>query len=179
MEIVLHKNPSSQAIVLTQRNITYKHPFTFIYSESRILRNKLIHLQLSLDFKIRHYNIQQLEKQKEELFPILINSKSFQVEKLADKNIKAIVCTPALIGEKTDNSNEQDGDLNKYSSIIRGLADKNKLSLVDLRKSFLDYNKQSNTENKESGILTTDRVHLNEKGNDLVAAEMWKAIKAQ
>ena len=32
------------------------------------------------DFKIRHYNIQQLEKQKEELFPILINTKSFQVE---------------------------------------------------------------------------------------------------
>ena len=101
------------------------------------------------------------------------------IKKLQARNCKVILTTPAAIGEKTDFSNEQDGDLNKYSSIIRGLADKNKLSLVDLRKSFLDYNKQSNTENKESGILTTDRVHLNEKGNDLVAAEMWKAIKAQ
>ena len=64
MEIVLHKNPSSQAIVLTQRNITYKHPFTFIYSESRILRNKLIHLQLSLDFKIRHYDPKTITLEK-------------------------------------------------------------------------------------------------------------------
>jgi hypothetical protein len=50
--------------------------------------------------------------------------------------------------------------------------------LVDLRKVFLDYNKTNNPDNKESGILTTDRVHLNEKGNELVAAEMWKAVKA-
>jgi len=49
--------------------------------------------------------------------------------------------------------------------------------LVDLRKSFLDYNIKNNPDSKESGILTTDRVHLNEKGNELVAAEMWKAIK--
>jgi len=50
--------------------------------------------------------------------------------------------------------------------------------LVDLRKSFLEYGKQFNPENKESGILTSDRVHLNEKGNELVAAEMWKVIKS-
>jgi lysophospholipase L1-like esterase len=70
-----------------------------------------------------------------------------------------------------------DGDLNKYSTLIRKLAEKNNLPLVDLRKAFLDYNKQNNPENKESGILTTDRVHLNDKGNELVAAEMWKVIK--
>ncbi|MEK6780294.1 MAG: SGNH/GDSL hydrolase family protein [Bacteroidota bacterium] len=99
------------------------------------------------------------------------------IKKLQAKNIKVILCTPAVIGEKTDFSNELDGDLNKYSSIIRNLAEKNKLPLVDLRKGFLDYNKQNNSENKESGILTTDRVHLNEKGNQLVAEEMWKVIK--
>lgn len=100
------------------------------------------------------------------------------IEKLQAKNIKVILCTPAAIGEKTDFSNELDGDLNKYSTIIRSLAEKNKLPLVDLRKSFLDYNKQFNTENKESGILTSDKVHLNEQGNKFVAEEMWKVIKA-
>lgn len=99
------------------------------------------------------------------------------IKKLADKNIKTILCTPAVIGEKTDFSNSQDGDLNEYSKIIRGLAEKNKLQLVDLRKSFLDYNTKNNTQNKDRGILTTDRVHLNEKGNQLVADEMWKGIK--
>lgn len=100
------------------------------------------------------------------------------LKKLKDRNIRAILCTPAVIGERTDFSNQQDGDMNKYSGIIRGIAQKNSLPLVDLRQKFLDYNKQYNSENKESGILTRDRVHLNEKGNQLVADEMWKAIKS-
>jgi lysophospholipase L1-like esterase len=99
------------------------------------------------------------------------------LKKLADKNIKTILCTPAAIGEKTDFSNQQDGDMNAYSNIIRGIAAKNNLPLIDLRKSFLDYNLKNNPENKDRGILTTDRVHLNAKGNQLVADEMWKAIR--
>jgi lysophospholipase L1-like esterase len=98
------------------------------------------------------------------------------ITKLQAKNIKVILCTPAAIGERTDSSNEQDGDLNFYSGIIRRLALKNNLPLVDLRKSFIEYNLKSNTENKESGILTTDRVHLNDAGNQLVADEMWKLL---
>ena len=100
------------------------------------------------------------------------------IKKLQARNIRVVLCTPAAIGEKTDFSNELDGDLNKYSGIIRSIAGKNGLPVVDLRKSFLEYNKQFNTDNKESGILTTDRVHLNEKGNQLVAEEMWRVIKA-
>lgn len=99
------------------------------------------------------------------------------IKKLKDKNIKVVLCTPATIGEKTDFSNQQDGDLNQYSKIIRGLATKNNLPLVDLRKIFLDYNIKTNPENKTKGILTTDGVHLNAAGNQLVADEMWKAIK--
>lgn len=100
------------------------------------------------------------------------------IKKFQAKNIKVALCTPAAIGERTDFSNQLDGDLNNYSNIIRALAKKNNLPLIDLRKSFLDYNKQYNTENKESGILTSDRVHLNEKGNQFVAEEMWKTIQS-
>lgn len=100
------------------------------------------------------------------------------IKKLAEKNIRTVLCTPAVIGERTDFSNEQDGDLNKYSSIIRDLAAKNNLPLVDLRRAFLDYNLKNNPGNKESGILTTDRVHLNAKGNQLVADEIWEVIQA-
>ena len=44
------------------------------------------------------------------------------IKKLQDKNIKVIVCTPSVIGERNDNSNQQDGDLNNYSNIIRNIA---------------------------------------------------------
>src|ERR1041385_4503094 len=60
------------------------------------------------------------------------------IAKIQAKGAKVILATPAVIGEKTDFSNELDGDLNKYSGIIRRLAEKNKLPLVDLRKAFLD-----------------------------------------
>ena len=100
------------------------------------------------------------------------------IDKLRARNIKILLCTPAAIGEKTDFSNPQDGDMNEYSNITRRIAKKNELLLVDLRKSFLDYNLKNNPDNRDRGILTTDRVHLNAKGNQLVADEMWKVIKS-
>jgi isoamyl acetate esterase len=99
------------------------------------------------------------------------------LKKLKEKNIKAILCTPAVVGEKTDFSNPLDGDLNRYSNIIRDIAKKNNLLLIDLRQKFLEYDKANNPDNQEKDILTRDKVHLNEKGNQLVAEEMWKAIK--
>jgi lysophospholipase L1-like esterase len=99
------------------------------------------------------------------------------INKIKAKGSKVILCTPASIGEKTDFSNDKDGDLNKYSNIIRSLAQKNNLMLIDLRKLFHDYNLANNPENKDRGILTVDGVHLNAKGNELVAEEMWKVIR--
>lgn len=98
------------------------------------------------------------------------------IKKLLDKNIQVILCTPAAIGEKTDLTNEQDGDLNKYCNIIRNIAAKNNLPLIDLRKIFTSYDLKNNPENKDRGILTKDGVHLNEKGNQLVADELWKVF---
>lgn len=100
------------------------------------------------------------------------------INKIKIKGSKMILCTPAAIGERTDFSNALDGDLNYYSNMIRDLAKKNNLPIIDLRKDFLAYNLLHNKENKESGILTADRVHLNAKGNLLVAQQMWEAIKA-
>jgi len=98
------------------------------------------------------------------------------IKKLQAKNIRVILCTPAAIGEKTDFTNQQDGDLNKYSQIIRDLAKKNNCELVDLRKDFLEYDLKNNPENKEQGILTTDRVHLNPAGNKFVSEKMLAVI---
>lgn len=101
------------------------------------------------------------------------------IKKLQAKGIKVLICTPAAIGEKTDFSNEQDGDLNKYANIIRTIAKNNNCQLIDLRKLTLDYNLANNKENKDRGILTTDGVHLNEIGNTTVADIMYKTLIAK
>jgi lysophospholipase L1-like esterase len=98
------------------------------------------------------------------------------IKKLKARNIKVLLCTPAAIGEKTDFSNELDGDLNKYSTIIRSIAKNNSCELIDLRNVFLDYNLANNPTNKDRDILTTDGVHLNEKGNKLVAETMYRQL---
>lgn len=100
------------------------------------------------------------------------------IKRFQDKGIKVIVCTPATIGEKTDFSNQQDGDLNHYSTIIRNISKTMNTGLLDLREIFLSYNQENNTENLDRGILTSDRVHLNEKGNKLVAERMLKALES-
>ena len=98
------------------------------------------------------------------------------INKLLDRHIRVILCTPAVIGERTDFTNPQDGDLNAYSQVIRNLAQKNHCGLVDLREIFHTYELRNNPGNKESGILTVDRVHLNETGNQLVADKMLEAL---
>jgi hypothetical protein len=99
------------------------------------------------------------------------------VKKFQANGIQVILTTPAVIGERNDYSNTQDGDLNMYSNWIRKYAADNKLGLVDLRKTFHEYSVANNPKNEEAGILTTDRVHLNGKGNAFVAEQMWNAIK--
>ena len=99
------------------------------------------------------------------------------VAKLEAGGAKVVLCTPAVIGERTDFSNELDGDLNLYSRWIREFGAKRNSPVVDLRKAFLDHNTANNKENKDQGILTTDKVHLNAAGNALVAEEMWKVLQ--
>lgn len=98
------------------------------------------------------------------------------IKKMKAQNIRIIVCTPTVIGEKNDNSNAQDGDLNQYSKLIRDIATRNNLELCDLRKYFEDYLAKNNPENKEKGILTSDRVHLTDEGNKFLADRMMEAL---
>ena len=98
------------------------------------------------------------------------------IKKMKAQNIRIIVCTPTVIGERNDASNAQDGDLNQYSKLIREIATRNNLQLCDLRKHFQDYLAQNNPENKEKGILTSDRVHLTEAGNKFLAEKMMEAL---
>ncbi|HZK65100.1 MAG TPA: GDSL-type esterase/lipase family protein [Puia sp.] len=99
------------------------------------------------------------------------------IKKLKEAHAKVIICTPSTIGEKNDYSNEQDGDLNKYSNIIRKIAADEQVGLIDLRKEFHEYEVDHNPGNQEKGILTLDGVHLNDQGNRFVANLMADAVK--
>ena len=101
------------------------------------------------------------------------------INKMQAQNIKVILCTPTVIGEKKNNINEQDSDLNKYSTIVRNLSKEFSLSLLDLRKILFDYLQANNPSDEAKGILTVDGVHLNGRGNSLVAEQMWKVLQKE
>jgi lysophospholipase L1-like esterase len=99
------------------------------------------------------------------------------INKIQGVGSKVVLVTPSVVGEKKDGTNELDADLNKYSEGIRTLAAKNNLPVCDLRKIFTEYEAKNNPEDKEKGVLTVDRVHLNETGNKLVADQLLPLVK--
>ena len=101
---------------------------------------------------------------------------------------KIVLCTPTVIGENTgdfelgnqfkdvETMEKMNGDLDKFSEVVRKLSNEYETELLDLRKIFMDYLAENNTNNDAAGILTTDGVHLNEQGNKLIADQMIKFI---
>jgi lysophospholipase L1-like esterase len=94
------------------------------------------------------------------------------IEKMTNAGIKVVLATPAGIGEKKNNANPQDADLNHYADIVRKPAGEHQLPLVDLRQLWQQYSDANNANNDEKGILIADCVHLNQTGNALVANAM-------
>ena len=99
------------------------------------------------------------------------------IKKMQQQHIQVVVCTPTVIGEKKNAQNAQDADLQAYSEVIRRLAKSMNCELVDLHNAFVNYIEAHNPNDAESGILTTDRVHLTAVGNQLVADQIIKTIK--
>jgi isoamyl acetate esterase len=90
---------------------------------------------------------------------------------------RVLLCTPSVIGEKWDGTNQLDKQLDEYASISRRVAHKTNTELCDLRLAFIRFLKMHNPDNVEKGILTEDIVHLNDQGNRLVAGEILKALE--
>ena len=101
---------------------------------------------------------------------------------------KIVLCTPTVIGENTgdfvlgnqfkdvETMEKMNGDLDTFSEVVRKLSNEYGTELLDLRKIFMDYLAENNINNDAAGILTTDGVHLNERGNKLIADQMIKFI---
>jgi lysophospholipase L1-like esterase len=98
------------------------------------------------------------------------------VHQCQEAGAQVVLCTPSVIGEKADGSNNLDQRLDQYAGISRGIATEMKLPLCDLRAAFINYLKEHNQDNKPKGVLTGDGVHLNDAGNQLVADTMLQVI---
>lgn len=98
------------------------------------------------------------------------------IGKIESQGAHVILCTPTVIGEKYDGTNPQDAMLDEYADISRHVAQKLDIELCDLRSMFVSYLKTNNPQNQEKDILTYDRVHLNDRGNQLVAESMLRVL---
>ena len=98
------------------------------------------------------------------------------VGRIQDAGARAVLCTPTVIGEKKAGANPLDAKLDDYADISRAVAKATGAQLCDLRKAFLDYLSSHNPDDKDRGVLTTDRVHLNDAGNRLVADTILAVI---
>ncbi len=98
------------------------------------------------------------------------------ISQIQKAGAKVVLCTPSVIGEKTDASNEFDSMLEEYSAISRKVAKEQHVELLDLRKAFVHQLKHRNKDNAAKGVLTGDGVHLNAAGNKFVAGQMLAAL---
>ncbi|PIQ31894.1 MAG: G-D-S-L family lipolytic protein [Zetaproteobacteria bacterium CG_4_9_14_3_um_filter_49_83] len=89
---------------------------------------------------------------------------------------KVILCTPSVIGEKTDATNKYDNMLDAYAQISRTVAHESGSQLLDLRVEFLRYIQVHNPDNAATGILTKDGVHLNKAGNHFLSQLVLGAL---
>jgi lysophospholipase L1-like esterase len=98
--------------------------------------------------------------------------------RLKAANVRAILCSPSVIGEKAAGENKLDALLDDYTALSRAAAEKHGVQFFDLRARFFAHLKEANKENAERNVLTTDGVHLNAAGNRFVAEQMLAALGA-
>jgi lysophospholipase L1-like esterase len=89
-----------------------------------------------------------------------------------------VLATPTVIGEKPDGGNQLDPALDRFAEVGRALAREFAIELCDLRAAFSAHLHEHNAAGAEQGVLTSDRVHLNDAGNALVAREAAASLVA-
>jgi lysophospholipase L1-like esterase len=99
------------------------------------------------------------------------------IDRLQAAGIQVIQCSLTSVGEKHDGTNPGDDKLEAFAQAAREIAAEKKVPLNDLRKAFVAYWKEHNTENKSHGLLTYDGNHFNQTGHDFVAEQMLKKLK--
>jgi lysophospholipase L1-like esterase len=85
-----------------------------------------------------------------------------------------VVATPAVIGETL--TEPKDPGLNEFQHLIQTLTIAQAVTLCDLRAAFTTHLQTHNPNRLTQGILTTDGVHMNSQGNQLIATTLLKSL---
>ena len=99
------------------------------------------------------------------------------IDGLQDTGAEVVLATPSVIGEKPPGNNPLDAMLDEYAAISRRVATEQGLVLCDLRQTFQEHLRIFGDPSKDRGCLTTDGVHLNLAGNQLVAIASAQASR--
>ncbi len=98
------------------------------------------------------------------------------IDRIRSAGASVILCTPTVIGERSDGTNKYDPMLDDYSAVSREIAAETGATLCDLRTAFLETLRTHNPVQREKDILTYDGVHLNDAGNRLVASMIFSSL---
>jgi len=90
---------------------------------------------------------------------------------------EVVLCTPSVIGEDPDSDAPVNQRLMAYADISRTVARTSAANFCDLRTAFEQYLRTHNSARASQGILTTDGVHLNSRGNQFVAEVLLEYLR--
>lgn len=97
------------------------------------------------------------------------------VDKAQTAGVKVMILTATVIGEELDNDNNK--KLAAYNDFLRALAKEKKCLLADLNAAFQQKIKAAgNTTGKPGRLLTSDGVHMNPDGDQLMAATILRVF---
>lgn len=91
---------------------------------------------------------------------------------LKEQGSRVIFCTLTVIGEDPGFEGQINQELDQYAEVVRKVAQDTDAELCDLRNEFKTYLKKNNANAQNSGVLTSDRVHMNKNGNQFLARQM-------
>lgn len=97
------------------------------------------------------------------------------VERAQAAGIKVVILTATMIGENPGEANNQ--KLAPYNEFLRGLAKDKKCLLADLNADMQqELAEREKTGQKRGNLLTSDGVHMNPRGNMMMAAGVLRAL---
>lgn len=91
-------------------------------------------------------------------------------------NITIGICSPLLLGDKIDGTNDYDALIEEISGVVRQVSVDFHATFIDLRIQLMKFLETYNVENVPHSILTLDEYHLNEVGHRLVATSLFQSL---
>ena len=99
------------------------------------------------------------------------------IQHLRSIGTQVIICTPMCISERKKQDSPKDKRLDRLAYIVRDIAAKYKCELCDIRKAYLELKHSDKIYSSQKVKLTTDGIHPNHRGSQIIAQEMSKFLK--